>query len=230
MENILQQYMENRFHQAENKQKKAESDQPVITISRDFGCPSKEIVHMLREALLHSCSRKGDAWQIISKEILQRAASELNLHPSKLDYVFKAEDKTTMDEILEALGEKYHKSDRQIRKTISTVVLNLAERGNMIILGMGGCSILINQPNTFHVKLAGPQKWRINNIQRWQGIKHSTATKLVNEIDVQRHKMISSFLPPYHKEPHYDLVINCMNIADFEIVEMLHDLILRRCP
>lgn len=220
--------MQDRFEQAEKKDSPEEITRPVVTISRDFGCPSKEIVHMLHEALSNTSEDPELPWEIISKEILHNSAKELDLHPSKLDYVFKAEDKTTMDEILEALGEKYHKSDRQIRKTISTVVHSMAIRGKLIIIGMGACSILMHQPNVFHVKLIGPKKWRVDNIERWQGISHLTASKLVNDIDHQRAKIIKSFLPRGTHEPLYDMVINCMNIDDVEIVDILHDLIRRR--
>lgn len=229
MENILLKYMKDRLSDADHKGKIELPKQPVLTISRDFGCPSREITHMLYESISHGAPRGREPWRLMSKEILQQAASELHLHPSKLNYVFRAEDKSTMDEIVEALGEKYYKSDKYIRKTITDVVKRMAAPGNLIIIGMGACSILINQPNAFHIKLTGPLKWRTENISRWRDVTSQTASKQVRDVDLQRDKLITSFLPAGFRQPRYDIIFDCMNISDNEIVEIVHDLIMRRC-
>ena len=80
--NILQNYLEQR-HKDDDK-KKVREPGPVVTISREFGCSGKYLADKLAYRLKQEGlgdSGKGK-WKVISKEILERSAKELELDPS----------------------------------------------------------------------------------------------------------------------------------------------------
>ena len=63
---------------------------PVITLSREYGCPAKVIAQKLSEVLSNHLDKSGMkySWKWYNKEILDESARQLQLDPSKIKYVF----------------------------------------------------------------------------------------------------------------------------------------------
>jgi cytidylate kinase len=221
MENVLQKYFEERFRKEEHNSGAAIRPRPVITISREYGCPARDVCSLLMEALNAGQKRKEQSWRLISKEILQEAATELHVHPSKIEAVLDARDRTMFDEMVDALGTRQYKSDRTIRSAVSEVVRTMARNGHLVILGMGAASILHGYPNVLNIKLVGPEDWRVANIARWKGINRDKALNELRDMDDAREKILQSFLPAKAGSPRFDLIIDCMSIGSDEIVEIL---------
>jgi cytidylate kinase len=110
-------YLNKRLH--ENKMYPQENREPgpVITISREVGCGGVKLAKMLAEELNHNFAI-CKSWRVLSKEIFQESAKELNMEMSKLNKILKESDRNTFDEILAAFGDKHYKSERIIRKTV----------------------------------------------------------------------------------------------------------------
>ncbi|NJK86901.1 MAG: cytidylate kinase-like family protein [Bacteroidales bacterium] len=62
---------------------------PVITISREYGCPAKKIAQILTEQLTKKMFIKGAdiEWKYITKEIMTESAKELEVDPEKIQHV-----------------------------------------------------------------------------------------------------------------------------------------------
>jgi len=120
MENILLKYMVERFNLEQDGIKIQQKNLPFITISREYGCPAKDVAAMIvaRLNVANEKIKNFQAWTWISKDILQAASSELNIDTSRIDKIFNDEKRGTIDEILNALSDKYYQSDRKILKTI----------------------------------------------------------------------------------------------------------------
>ena len=76
MSNILLEYMRNRF--SAEKSNKAHSNKklgPVVTISREYGCPAKRLAGMLSSALnrIELENYTKNHWSWIGKEILEES-------------------------------------------------------------------------------------------------------------------------------------------------------------
>jgi hypothetical protein len=139
---------------------------PYISVSRDFGCMANVIAQKLSAQLTQRNRQKGikTEWKWINKVILEEAARALELSPSKIEYVFQSQKKTTMDEIVSAMSARYYKSDKQIRKTIIEVIRSIVKTGNVIIVGRGGVAFKNDNPTSLHIKLIAPIEWRVDRI------------------------------------------------------------------
>jgi len=227
-DNLLLNYMVNRFKIEEDKLKEEvniKKHSPFITISRQFGCPSGEIAKLLHKKL----NEHHKKWSIINKEILEQSAKELEIHPKKLNYIFNAEKRNSIDEILMAMSTKKYKSDKAIRKIIKDIVISIALAGHKIIIGRGGVSILNDFPNSLHIRLFAPLEWRLEQIEKKHTFQNrDKAISFINEMDKQRINLIKQFYPKEFGFDIFDLQYNCSRISSEEITHQIYQLLLRR--
>ncbi|MFO7827328.1 MAG: cytidylate kinase-like family protein [Bacteroidales bacterium] len=221
MVNILLKYLEERHKKTTQKVEKPKSVGPVITISRDFGCPANICATDLAELLTKMEGEGKEPWRVISKEILDEAAKELGLTPEKIEYIFKFEKRSAIDEILEALSSKYYKSERKIRKTISEIIHAFGEQGRVIIVGRAGATILQDIQNSLHVKLIAPLDYRVDGVSRRHKISHNEAKKLTIEMDKKRAMLRKDFAGKNISDVDYDLIFNCRTISCEEVVQFI---------
>lgn len=220
MTNVLLKYLEERYkYHIPNKEKS--SIGPVITISRDFGCPANLCATDLAEILSKIDGDDKEPWKVISKEILEQAAKELGLTPEKIEFIFKFEKRSAVDEILESLSSKYYKSERKIKNTIRDVIRSIGEQGRVIIVGRGGSSILRDIPNSLHIKLISPIDYRVEGVSRRHEISHSEAKKLTIEMDKKRAQLRNELAGHTIEDRDYDIIFNTMIMKPDEIVELI---------
>jgi cytidylate kinase len=220
MTNILLKYLEERYKYRIPKSQDV-SLGPVITISRDFGCPANLCASDLAEMLSKIDGDDKEPWKVISKEILEQAAKELGLTPEKIEFVFKYEKRSAVDEILESLSSKYYKSERKIKNTIRDVIRSIGEQGRVIIVGRAGSTILRDIPNSLHIKLISPLDYRVEGVSRRHEISHSEAKKLTVEMDKKRAQLRDELAGHKIDDIDYDLIFNTMIIKPNEIVELI---------
>lgn len=221
MANVLLKYLEDRYqHKIPEKENKKEMG-PVITISRYFGCPANLCANDLADLLTEMEGAHDDPWKVINKEILDQAAKELGLTPEKIEYIFKFEKRSAVDEILEALSSKYYKSERKIKNTIREVIRSIGESGRVIIVGRGGVAILKDIPNSLHVKLFASMKYRVDGIAKRHKISHTEARKLADEMDKKRSQLREEFAGRKMELVDYDLIFNCEKFKSEEIVKLI---------
>jgi len=220
--NILQKYLEER-HRDKKEDKDFGQPGPVITISREFGCSGKFLADQLAEQLsnqAHVPDKQGD-WKVISKEILEHSARELELHPSQIEYVFKYEKKSAIDEILGALSSKYYKSDRKIKNTIKKVIHNIGVEGKSVILGRCGSIITRDIPRSFHLRLIAPLDWRTEVIAKRFNLEPKKAREYVLDIDKKRAQLRNEMAGETVDDTHYDLIINASRFSFDQMVEFI---------
>ncbi|MDA3954722.1 MAG: cytidylate kinase-like family protein [Bacteroidales bacterium] len=220
MTNILLKYLEDRYkHHSPAKEEK--SFGPVITISRDFGCPANMCATDLAELLTKLERGEKEPWKVISKEILDQASNELGLSPEKIEFVFKFQKRSTVDEVLESLSSKYYKSERKIRNTIREVIRSIGEEGRVIIVGRAGSVILQDIPNSLHIKLTAPLDFRVEGVGRRHEISHTEARKLTNDMDKKRSQLRNEFTGKTIYKDDYDLIFNCQKFKVENIVSVI---------
>jgi len=220
MENILLKYLEERYkYRIPNNE--IHSPGPVITISREFGCPANLCASDLADMLSKIDGKDKEPWKVISKEILEQSAKELGLTPEKIEFVFKYEKRSAVDEILEALLSKYYKSERRIKNTIREVIRSIGEQGRVIIVGRAGSSILRDVHNSLHIKLISPLDFRVDGVSRRHEITHSEAKKLTVEMDKKREQLRNELAGHAVDDSDYDLIFNSMVLKPNEIVEII---------
>ncbi|MDC0584122.1 cytidylate kinase-like family protein [Bacteroidales bacterium] len=193
---------------------------PVITISREYGCPAKNVAIELVKRLNNSPHKiKKFPWRWISKEILAEAAKELDLDPENLKYIFDYKKRGLIDEIILSHSKKYYKSDRKIRNTIARVIRNISIEGNAVIIGRGGVAITRDIEKSLHINLEAPMEWKALRVSEKHGMPIDEAVKLANDIDKKRKEFREYFEGKNSDYTRFDIKYNCMTLSTNEIVD-----------
>lgn len=196
---------------------------PVITISRQTGCGASNIAWTVCQELNKRkiAAQNGGKWNLISREILQKSAEELNLDPLALKHVISDKDRGIMDQIVEALSSHYHKSDTKIFKTIQEVIRQFGTNGNVVIVGRGGASFCAGIKKSLHIRLEAPEEWRIEAIAKRLDFSKAYATEYVRKTDIERELLVTRFLGHKPDNSVYDIEINRSRFSEQEIVEAI---------
>jgi len=196
---------------------------PVITISREYGCPAKIIAGRLSEELTRKLTAKGKdtRWRFVTKEIMAESAKALEVDPEKIKYVFQYEQKSVVDDIISAQFSKYYKSERKILNTVAKVIRNMATEGNVIIVGRGGVAITHDIPRSLHINLEAPIEWRTLRIGENFRISQDEAKKAAIDVDKKRKEFRDYFQGKDSDYTRFDLNINCMTFSIEEIVHII---------
>jgi cytidylate kinase len=221
MTNILLQYMVERFNSPALKEPTAIEFKPFITISREYGCPAKEVASCL-EMKLNQGTQPGipsNKWKVISKEIMEQAAHELKVDPTRIERIFNEEKRSTIDEILNSFSEKYYKSDRMIINALSNTIKDFAKKGNIIIIGRNGAGITQDYAGGLHVRLIAPKEWRIQRlIDKGYFKKREEAQQHADDIDYHRDIFMKTKMM---KEPVFDIYYNTEKFTSDEISDSI---------
>lgn len=214
-------YMEQRYKEFE-EEPVVQKEGPVVTISRETGCPSKRIANLLANKLNTEFDpHAAKKWKTISKEILHNAAQELELNPEKIKYVFEYQEKGLWDDILSSLSSKYYKSDKKIRRVIAEVIRTISEAGHAIIIGRGGVAIAKDIPMSLHINLAAPLEWRAMILSKKYDMNMDEARQFAIDTDTKRKKFRESFQGKNTDYTWFDVTYDCMTLTDEEIVHSI---------
>ncbi|MCX6287519.1 MAG: cytidylate kinase-like family protein [Bacteroidetes bacterium] len=217
MENLLLKYMgeglSKELKQAPLTQK------PVVTISREFGCPSKLIAQMLTDALN---KRSGDPdhkkWKFINKEVLESAAKELQLNPADVKYLLNVGEKSLLEDFLVSFSSTYV-SNLKVKHTLIKVMNTIAQAGHVVLVGRGSAAILHGRPGSLHVRLQAPVEWRIKSVCELRNVEAEEARRMIESTDKKRSALYELILGR-KLDPHiFNVVFNCSTSSKQQIVQ-----------
>lgn len=194
---------------------------PVVTLSRELGCPSKKIAQKLMEKLNASGQKfqKEIPWRWISKEIMEESARELGVDLAEIQYVFEYKQHGVLEDLLLSHSRKFYKTDRKIRNTIARVIRNFGEEGNAIIVGRGGVAITKDIPKSLHIHLEAPLEWRALRTSEKHNISIEEARKYALDIDAKRKQFRDYFEGKGSDYTRFDMKFNCMTLDVDEVVD-----------
>jgi cytidylate kinase len=220
MQGDLLSYLKKRYEESTTRKS---GPGPVITLSREYGCPGKLVAKKLSEILSEKRNDRGEKalWKWYSKEILEESAKELKMDPAQIKYVFDYEKKGALEDIFSSFSKKYYNSDRKIRSTISKVVREIAVQGHAIILGRGGIAITRDIPNSLHINLAAPLEWRAVRIAQKYNLTLEKARQKSIDIDKKRLEFRDFFQGENTDYTFPDATYNCMTLSVDEIVQSI---------
>lgn len=223
MDNLFLKYMRERTGRKKSPGPSFESPGPVITISREYGCPGRRIARKLSETLTEKNKSLGNnrTWRWISKEIIEESARELKLSPSLMQDLSEYKERGFFENLALFFSDEYYPSDVKIKNTIAKFIYNASTEGNVVIVGRAAEAITKNFTNSLHIKLQAPLEWRAKIIADSQGMNIQEARKEAMEMDHRR----SAFRNYFEKErpdiDFFDLFFNCSTLSDEEIIECI---------
>ncbi len=215
MENLLLKYFDSRIREPGKSEPAGTA--PFVTISREFGCPSKLIAKQLADELNQlSGNNRMPFWQDINREIVEEAASKLKVDQARIRH-FNAENREILYDVLSAFSTNY-KSSKAIEKTTREVIRTFAHKGHVIIVGRAGAAITHGWHNSLHVRLHAPVNWRIRQVSYIKSVGEAEAAKDIAEMDKNRTSLIELYLGRKFDHTIFDVCFNCGTFSIGEVV------------
>lgn len=213
-------YLNKRLHQNSNKfHVPNHPPGPVICISREVGCGGVAIARLLATELdKHGTCKR---WKVLSKEILEESARELDMDPKKLQYYLKEGDRSLFDDILAAFNEKRYKSDRRITKTLVDLITSFANDGHCIIVGRAAHIITRHIEKSLFIRLTAPLNWRIKQIMEKFDLNIREATDFIEKTERERENLHRHIGGENFQDYGFDLTINLSRLNITEVIELI---------
>lgn len=165
-----------------------------ITISREFGCDAYPAAESLSELL--TAKRKG-SWFVFSHPILEKLVGDEKLGAPLMHQVSEKRY-TFVNWFLDGLVPEYLQSPQsQAFERMRTGILNLAEKGNCIIVG-AGAQIITREldPSKFlgiHIRLVGSFSARVMSVMQKFDMDRGDAEKLIEKKQFARDRFVEDF-------------------------------------
>lgn len=220
MENTLMAYLNKRLHPNTTNYAAANTQPgPVICISREVGCGAVNIANLLAEEL--DKQSLGKKWKVLSKEILQKSAHELDMDPYKLRKYMNEGDRGLFDDILSAFSEKRHKSDRKIIQTLIDLISSFANDGHCIIVGRAGHIISRDIKKSLLVRLTAPHDWRVKQIMEKNNLNVREAVEFIEKTEKERENFRNHIAGDLSKTDEFDLTINLSRLRINDVISLI---------
>ncbi|MDF1580807.1 MAG: cytidylate kinase family protein [Desulfuromonadales bacterium] len=176
----------------------------IITVSREMGSGGIPIAHRAAEEL---------GYTLVDGEAIRSVAANYGL---TLDAVENADEKPP------AFVEKHDEKILVDLHLIEQIVLEYAQRGNVIIYGRGGQDLLNNIDSVLRVRITAPFEERVERWAEREWLDPDLARVLVRKSDQQRSGFIKYYFDRNWKDPiNYDLVINTSRLSEDTAVELI---------
>jgi cytidylate kinase len=220
MNNTMMVYLNKRLHQHDQKYQSASKEPgPVICISREVGCGGVNVARLLAAELDKQTFCKK--WRVISKEILEESARELDMDPNKLKSFLKEGERNMFDDILNAFSEKRFKSERKISKTLIDLISSFANDGYCIIVGRAGHIIARNIEKSLLVRLTAPFDWRVRQIMEKNRLNVREATEFIERNEKERHNLRKHIAGDQGHEDEFDISFNLSRMNIQEVISLI---------
>jgi cytidylate kinase len=176
----------------------------AITISRQMGSLGSQIADETAKRL---------RYKLVWREAINQAALRAGVPEMAL---------ATIDE-LDLLGIRPNKNDQEAYQiSVRQVLHELANEGDVVIVGRAGQIILKGIPDVLHIRVVAPKEIRVVRIEYEKTLSHEIALALVEKSDLSRGRYLKRFYQADIDNPnHYDLVINTERIRIPEAAELI---------
>jgi cytidylate kinase len=165
---------------------------PLITITQNFGSNGLAIARRVAEGL---------GWELFDDQKLHELVQQKGI---------SAEEISHLDEKSPGFWSLFFKSRPQIYlNVLESVVYEVAQRGEGVIIGHGSQLLLRDFDCAFHVRILTPEGRRADRLAAEQGISREAALKLIRQRDRERAGFFRFAFQLDMDDPGlYDLIIN----------------------
>jgi cytidylate kinase len=198
---------------------------PVITISRQFGAGGKTLTDQLAARL---------GYDVANEEIIDKLAQSTKLSADSIRS-FEGEENGKF-QVTPPTGfirrifdpSKNFMDEQQYVKLLNRLIPQLADRGNIIILGRGAQFILQDRQDVMHILLLADEADRVKFMQAHYDLAPDEARQAVIKQGKRRLKLMKLFNSADYDQPvHYDLVLNMSKMSLDRAVDLICTLIER---
>jgi len=113
-------------------------------------------------------------------------------------------------------------NDTRYKEAITSIMNDLAERGNVVIIGRGSQAILKDRPTCLHVCTTAPFDLRVRRIAARDEMTREAARQRVCESDRGRTAFHRKYFKIDPNDPNnYDLTVNTEHLSDKQAAELI---------
>lgn len=176
----------------------------VVTLSRQLGSQGLEIAEIVAQ---HT------GFRLVSRELINQAARRAGAPEVAL----------AMIDELNLLGLKPSAADTQAYLLgVKTVMEEMANAGNVILMGRAGQIVLAQHPQAVHVRVIAPVPLRVARVAERLAIPHEAARAQVEASD----RYHQNYFKRYYKVPWdgpglYDLIINTAKLTPADAADII---------
>src|SRR5215831_1643494 len=179
----------------------------AVTIARQSGSGAHAIAEALAEYLGHHGPDRLRPWRVFDRNLVDKVLED---HQLPVRYArFMPEDRVSEfgDALEELLGA--HPACWTLLRQVEETVLELASKGNVILIGRGANVITRPLPHVFHVRLVGSLENRVKHCQDRHGITRNAALRMIRNEDRGRKRYLKKYFDEDLDDPLlYNLILN----------------------
>jgi len=199
----------------------------IITISRQFGAGGLTLGKMIADAL---------GYTFADNEIVQRLAKEANVSPHWVETVEKEaggklsrfiSKMVSKPLVYRVIADERGYIDEQIYLDyLVLIIAQIADEGDVVILGRGSQYILDDHPDAYHILLINDFENRVKFMMEHYDLSHNQAVKVVNREDKRRINLYRKLgKTDYDRPTLYHLVLNMSKVSLQKALELVCSLI-----
>jgi len=217
MNNTLMVYLNKRIRQNNNKYPTVNHQPgPVICISGEVECAGANIAQMLATELDKQSSCKK--WRVLSKEIIEENAMELNMETNRFRNYLNERDKGFFDDILSDFTKNQFSRELENNQPFIDLITNFAHDGHCIIVGMAGQIVARDIEKSLSIKLIAPHGWWIENIIENYDLNLQDALDFIKKMQKDGHRFIKQMGGEIKDDAQFDLILNISKLYITEVV------------
>ena len=186
----------------------------VVTISRQFGAGGLTLGKMIANEL---------GYMFADQDIVERVAKEANVSPHWVEtvekeaggklsrFISKMVSKPLVDRILK--DERGYIDEETYLDYIVLIIAQIADEGDVVILGRGSQYILNDHPDAYHILLINDFENRVKFMTENYDLSQAKAAQVVNREDKRRMSLYRKLgKADYDSSSLYHLVLNMARI------------------
>lgn len=184
---------------------------PSIAITRETGARGGTIGRRVGKRL---------GWQVYDQETIQFLSNDpsslLEVPPSLMEKAGQ-----WIETQMESLAARHALKGDPTLEGVIRVVLNLAVRGNVVLIGRGA-GFFLPSGSRLHVRLVAPLPERVSYISQWLRLTPSEAEERARQRDQQRAEYLQSVLGSNPNDVrNYDMVLSSHELGEDLCVDLI---------
>ena len=176
---------------------------PFITISREPGSGGKPVASLVAKRL---------DFTLYNRKMIEDVGRDVHQRKALLEKIDE-HGRTVIDDIIHGTFNPDYVSDISYIRSLSSVILSAAMRGEVVILGRGA-NFITPFNKGLHVRICAPYLIRVERAVKFERFTRDEAVREIRKTDEQRKEFIRQYFGKDVSNPnYYDLVINTTSMT-----------------
>ena len=211
LDRILEEQVKKWEVSKERRKGKDEAAPPVVTISREMGSISNDLIQRLSREL---------GLDVIDDKIIHAVAKSVRMSEKVVSQLDEKTRNLLDNWILYLKTTRFLRADEYVRH-LTKVVGAMGEQGGALIIGRGS-NLILPPEETLRVRFIAPLEVRVRNMMKETGMDETAARNQILLKDAERRDSVKKNFKVEIEDPaYYDLVINTEYVGDEQIVSII---------